>query len=244
MTYEEQLLSQEWKQKRKTILQRDHFRCQICFNKKLLDNFRISFDGAGTTQTKLLYIVFDEHTGQRYRCNTPYNNTFLLELLRISEERFIIALSYGNNAFCELVATIILPDKIEYNAVLNVEPDTLDYHREKQYYQESCLRGLSTDGFKRLQWLDTKGLHVHHTYYQLGKFAWQYPDDALVTLCWDCHESLHANTTIDVKDEYGYVIGLTYVCPKCHGAGHFPRFNHVQNGVCFQCSGDRFVYYT
>ena len=31
-------------------------------------------------------------------------------------------------------------------------------------------------------------LHVHHRYYEKDKEPWEYPDDALITLCEDCHE--------------------------------------------------------
>lgn len=31
-------------------------------------------------------------------------------------------------------------------------------------------------------------LQVHHTYYTNGKMPWEYPDEALVTLCELCHE--------------------------------------------------------
>jgi len=31
-------------------------------------------------------------------------------------------------------------------------------------------------------------LHIHHLYYKKGAEPWDYPDDALRTLCGDCHE--------------------------------------------------------
>lgn len=35
-------------------------------------------------------------------------------------------------------------------------------------------------------------LHAHHTYYFKGKcHAWEYPLEALVTLCEDCHNAIH-----------------------------------------------------
>lgn len=36
-----------------------------------------------------------------------------------------------------------------------------------------------------------KYLQVHHLYYNLSKFAWDYPNDALVTLCRGCHKAVH-----------------------------------------------------
>lgn len=34
-----------------------------------------------------------------------------------------------------------------------------------------------------------KTLHVHHRYYLPGLEPWEYKDDILVTLCFECHES-------------------------------------------------------
>ena len=37
----------------------------------------------------------------------------------------------------------------------------------------------------------TSHLNVHHKYYNESKLAWEYPNDALITLCEDCHENEH-----------------------------------------------------
>ncbi len=34
---------------------------------------------------------------------------------------------------------------------------------------------------------ETKELHVHHMYYKKGLAPWEYPIDALLVLCKDCH---------------------------------------------------------
>lgn len=36
-----------------------------------------------------------------------------------------------------------------------------------------------------------RGLHVHHLYYIGNNNPWDYPEDALVTLCAKCHEKIH-----------------------------------------------------
>jgi len=38
-------------------------------------------------------------------------------------------------------------------------------------------------------------LQVHHKYYISGKMAWEYPLDALITLCRKCHEVTHGKLT-------------------------------------------------
>lgn len=40
-----------------------------------------------------------------------------------------------------------------------------------------------------------RDLQVHHTYYIPGNMAWEYPFEALVTLCRYCHEITHGKLT-------------------------------------------------
>ena len=52
-----------------------------------------------------------------------------------------------------------------------------------------------------------KYLHVHHKYYEKDKNPWEYPNEALVTLCDDCHEYMHNNTPNDkirIGDIFAY----------------------------------------
>ena len=45
-------------------------------------------------------------------------------------------------------------------------------------------------------------LNVHHKYYEQGKEPWEYPMDALVTLCEHCHEviSVKGNEFLKFED--------------------------------------------
>jgi hypothetical protein len=59
---------------------------------------------------------------------------------------------------------------------------------------------------------DTTTLHVHHRYYEQSCEPWDYHDNALVTLCADCHQ---AETENRQPIEHGFLqllrkIGLTY----------------------------------
>ena len=70
------------------------------------------------------------------------------------------------------------------------------------------------------KWIYSKGLHIHHKYYQKEKLPWQYPNDALITLCWECHENLHKNTKIPYLNEFGIEIGtMTLYCTPILGHG-------------------------
>ena len=83
-----------------------------------------------------------------------------------------------------------------------------------------------------------KGLNIHHTYYIEGKKPWEYENEALETLCEDCHKKRHekANTPIYASDMS--IIGMTTICPRCGGSGYLPQFSHVEHGRCFKCGGE------
>lgn len=90
-----------------------------------------------------------------------------------------------------------------------------------------------------LSYFSPKGLNIHHKYYVEGKKPWEYPNDALVTLCEDCHQKIHEGSvpcyrSLDLKD----VICHYHKCRRCDGRGYLPQYNHVQHGVCFKCGGE------
>ncbi len=87
------------------------------------------------------------------------------------------------------------------------------------------------------RYLYVPSLHVHHKYYQDGYKPWEYPDHALITLCWVCHEELHSSIQIPRLNSMGVEIGKMTPCIRCHGAGEFPEYKHIQAGICFRCIG-------
>jgi hypothetical protein len=57
-------------------------------------------------------------------------------------------------------------------------------------WQKVRLRIMERDGWACQRCQDSEEtLVVHHRYYTSGAEPWEYPDEALVTLCWNCHES-------------------------------------------------------
>lgn len=80
--------------------------------------------------------------------------------------------------------------------------------------------------------------HVHHKYYILNKLPWEY-EDSLVIMCSECHHNFHTEQTVPVYYEIeGQLVQKQYTpCIRCNGAGWFPEYEHVQNGVCFRCGG-------
>ena len=85
-----------------------------------------------------------------------------------------------------------------------------------------------------------KGLNVHHKYYVRGKAPWEYEDDALITLCKDCHRKEHQLKIPVYRSIHStrIVEGYAVTCNRCGGAGYLPQYEHVEDGVCFKCWGE------
>lgn len=83
-------------------------------------------------------------------------------------------------------------------------------------------------------------LNVHHKYYVNGKNPWEYDDDALITLCQDCHCLEHKSTHTPVyRDLYNkQVLRYAEICDRCGGSGYLPQYRHRDNGICKQCHGE------
>ena len=57
-----------------------------------------------------------------------------------------------------------------------------DYIKKRDYYAcQACFE-------------HNKPLYVHHRYYEADKDPWDYPDNALVSLCQECHELENEHT--------------------------------------------------
>lgn len=84
---------------------------------------------------------------------------------------------------------------------------------------------------------DQIDLNIHHTYYIVGKMAWEYDDEALVALCYKCHQEVHESNKIPVFNSKNELIDHAKLCSKCSGSGVLHEYKYWQNGVCFGCSG-------
>ena len=84
-----------------------------------------------------------------------------------------------------------------------------------------------------------KGLNVHHKYYILGKKPWEYEDNALVTLCENCHHKRHEKPISKYRSLLNKdFVGYCKPCNRCGGSGYIPQYNHIQYGICFKCGGE------
>jgi hypothetical protein len=71
---------------------------------------------------------------------------------------------------------------------------------EDEKWQVKRRKILLRDSFKCVDCGYDSNLHVHHLYYIYNHMAWQYPNNALVTLCGRCHSRWHENNDIEVRD--------------------------------------------
>ncbi len=86
-----------------------------------------------------------------------------------------------------------------------------------------------------------KSLNIHHKYYIENHLPWDYEDDALITLCAECHQLKHQKEKIPVYRDHispNNISRYADICSKCGGSGYIPQYIHVENGICFQCHGE------
>lgn len=85
-------------------------------------------------------------------------------------------------------------------------------------------------------------LHVHHKYYIQTNRAWQYDNDALITLCSTCHQDTHNKNTIPVYSDESMIEQLNLTkCSKCNGSGYLGEYHYYLNGICFGCNGYKYL---
>ena len=90
----------------------------------------------------------------------------------------------------------------------------------------------------RFKFLNFSTLHVHHKYYIEDRNPWEYDENALITLCSDCHSEIHKQETTPLLSVDGEIIVSDLpVCDRCNGRGELPQYKYYMNGVCFKCRG-------
>ncbi|MFA6246244.1 MAG: hypothetical protein WC615_04845 [Mucilaginibacter sp.] len=232
MTYKELLQDSNWLLKRQVVFERDNFSCSHCNNKKVLEN----------TYCGVL----------RYQSN--YQESMIFNYIGIDNDKKIFRkptiikpstslLSVYKQPFIGYVDT----ESVNYKfaKVIAIKDSSVKFESTNPFFfldplltekLEASMKDL-TQPF----WRFVSGLHVHHSYYQKGRLPWEYPEESFQTLCWQCHENLHSNSKVPYLNEQGREIGLLTPCYKCHGAGYFPEYKHVQAGICFSCQGAKYV---
>lgn len=85
-------------------------------------------------------------------------------------------------------------------------------------------------------------LHVHHKYYVLTRLPWDYADEDLTLVCYNCHKNIHYNEEIICfKNEFDKQYFHLTPCNRCESTGYLIEYHYYQNGVCFQCNGTGYL---
>lgn len=89
---------------------------------------------------------------------------------------------------------------------------------------------------------DNVVLQVHHKCYVRGFDPWEYDGSYLITLCSECHSSLHLHRNVPIFELIGgSAVQVNFTrCSRCGGMGWIPQYKHVMNGICFKCWGTNY----
>lgn len=235
MTYPEQLLTPEWKKKRQKILERDKFSCQNCFNAEIVAQAKKGIWNKGKFYVEsdgIDYInILSDPDFPRANGNIIYYG--ILKATRIylvgARNKTLLEIEY---------------DKLgkELNQLLSDNKSVIvdSEFSIKSQQLEDLKKKIAAEDPIGFEWIAFQGLHIHHKYYIMDKTAWEYEDHALITLCAVCHDKLHENQTIPVFNNEMDVLTDYHYCLRCHGKGVFPKFTHVEAGICFRCNGARY----
>lgn len=77
-------------------------------------------------------------------------------------------------------------------------------------WQKKRLEILNRDEFTcKICQSTTKSLQIHHRHYVTGREPWDYPNELLVTLCYECHKKeedleLTAKDAVNALHNFGY----------------------------------------
>lgn len=227
MEYSEFLDKIEWKKKRQDILEKDRYTCTNCSNKTYFNNCEQFI----IDKIDLKFYQHRKYLNIKDFSKEKYDE----EVYKFSIDKNLTETYYD----IEFYSTKYLIKNIELNE--NKNPFTKTNYKLFTKSIKDKITPFAIRNIESKDWIYVRDLHVHHKYYQLNKKPWEYPNEALTTLCWQCHEDLHKNLDIDVIDEYGNIIGSKRVCDRCYGAGIFPEYIHVQFGICFECNGHRYI---
>lgn len=207
MTYQEQLETQEWKQKREKIITRDQSACTKCGAKR----------------------------GDTLNFNKKFGIKSYSEMIALGQE----IVKYDNDKIKVGKKGLLLPTRLlivdSYFSV-NQLSFAIQWIPPKNKFEFGRFELV---GFQKELIFDKRffDLNVHHKYYKKGNLAWDYEDDALITLCVDCHKLEHEQNVIPIFDNHRNLVGKSTTCDRCYGMGILKEYHYYLGGVCFKCFG-------
>jgi hypothetical protein len=247
VSYQDDLNSPEWKAKRREILIRDNLACLNCHNENLIKDCLVGLltskpnDVNGTLFNWIGFNSGEEPVRKNLFVKTDD------QVLPLSLKRFYLAFidsDFENEPFARLggirelkqINSGLMGDKIWADGY--ELPLTSVFLLDDGFKGKAGkLKGKVNESDK---WMYIPGLHVHHTYYQINLKPREYPNQSLQTLCWICHENLHKNQSVPFLDKNGQEFRKLTPCFWCHGAGWFPQYKHIEQGICFYGRGAKY----
>lgn len=256
LTYDQLLSLPEWQTKRQLILIRDENQCQKCQNHSYKRNdFYGPYCQYSNNSGFINFKSFNEEI-------LPVNSRAEKSTILIKNNEYVMLFCLKHRAsgisdkamdgYFVAAARYLTADEINYYFPFVSLLDKAKKEKVKEiaaevvkgiFNQEQIKenRELSRDLENNFSWIFAKDLNVHHTYYRIDKQPWEYPDEALQTLCRSCHEQVHREEKIPVLNSLGNKIGYYKPCYRCNGAGWFPEYSHVEGGICFACRGKKYL---
>ena len=134
----------------------------------------------------------------------------------------------------------------EHHSFFTKTQEPYSFLLEKREWGAKRSKILARDNYtcKRCGSHESQDVHlqVHHSHYIYGLDPWEYKDSELITLCEECHSYVHAHNEVPVyRLEGGNLVEVHLTpCSRCGGAGWFPEYTHVQDGICFRCHGAKY----
>lgn len=215
MAYKEELQQYEWALKRLEILERDDFKCQRCFHERPV--FRGLSKAFGV-------LKFDDLKNRGYKLFNPKNEPLSFDNLHFVNNTWPSQAHYigdKNKAF-----------ELENLQFALQSLDVKVFGIVKKGYKLLCFYSEALTGQTLID------LNIHHKYYITGFKPWEYENNALITLCIDCHKLTHEETAIPVYSKDGNDFYTATTCERCGGSGYLPEYDYHINGVCFACWGE------
>lgn len=94
---------------------------------------------------------------------------------------------------------------------------------------------MDRDGFACQQCYDSEStLNVHHLYYSSGRKIWEYPDNAMVTLCNECHSDEHLigqNKEGLIDQLFDYIDSVEKIPAIAEGISIFYKLNPYEASI-------------
>ncbi|AKQ44437.1 hypothetical protein TH63_00360 [Rufibacter radiotolerans] len=183
--------------------------------------------------------IIQEFNGRRI----PYSVLLSLEEWKSKRQQILNRTGYA----CERCKVVCIQDYVPKKIGSNIKflPAVWD-EVIKEVPIRSHITGEIIDSFdKHVPVLtiqaDPHFPEVHHTYYILDKFPWEYPNESLMVVCHKCHQEIHNKDVIKIYEDENMNRGKVLTpCSRCQGTGYLYEYDYYKNGICFQCNGARF----